>query len=108
METTILGKISEIYFGKKDQRIGLWITLSGSSSVQSSYDCWDPEDIKITENTKWTEEDRNEQLIVIMRKLSELLKKAKVNDIQDLKNIPVEITFSKHHLDSWRILEEVL
>ena len=108
MNETILGKISSVHFGKRDGRLGLSFTLSGSWSVQTSYVCWDPEDTKVTEHTRWTEEDRNKELSNIMRKISELLKQAKVDTVDELLNIPVEFTAEKGILTSWRILEEVL
>jgi hypothetical protein len=108
MNETILGKISDIHFGLREGRIGLWITLSGSWSVQTSYECWSPEDIEPGDNHKWTEEDRKECLAKIMYKISELLHKAKVENINELINIPVEFTSKNQMLDSWRILEEVL
>ncbi len=104
----MLGKISKIKFGKDDGRFGLWITLSGPWSVMSQYTCWDPEEIKITEYTHWNETDRDDQMIKIMRKVSELLNNAKVSNITELKNIPVEITLKNGKLDTWRILTEVL
>ncbi len=109
MTETNLGKISKVYFGKRDGRIGLWLTLSGNWCVDTSYDCWDPEEITPdNENYKWTEKDREEIMIKIMRTISELLKKAKVNDVNDLLNKPIEFTSEKGLLKSWRILEEVL
>ncbi len=109
MDGKILGKISSVTFGKRDGRFGLWLTLSGEYSVQTSYECWDPEGTKpIGEGFKWTEEDRDKQLINIMRKISKLLKQAKVDDVNNLLNVPVEIEFEGNMLKDWRILEEVL
>lgn len=108
MNETILGKISSVFFGKRDGRFGLWIILSGTWSAQSSYVCWDPAEITPGEHHKWTEDDRDIELIRIMNKVSELLKQAKVDDVNDLLNIPVEFSFKKGTLDTWRILEEVL
>ena len=108
MNETILGKISSVIFGKREGRIGLFLTLSGTSGVQTSYECWDPEEIKPDKHHKWTEEDRGKILAETMYTISKLLKQAKVNDINDLLNIPVEITFEKNMLKTWRILEEVL
>lgn len=108
MNDTILGKISKVFFGKSDGRFGLWITLSSTWSVQTQYTCWDPIEVTPDENHKWTEEDRDMELIKIMNKVSELLKQARIDDINDLLNIPVEFSFSKGILSEWRILEEVL
>jgi len=108
MTETILGKITSVYFGKKEGRFGLWLTLSGSWSVQTQYTCWDREDITVTEYTKWTEQDRNQEITKIIRKISELLHQAKINEVSKLLNIPIEMTTKDNQLDTWRILEEVL
>ena len=107
-DDTILGKISEVSFGKSDGRFGLWVTLSGTWSVQSQYTCWDPQEVEVTKHTKWSEEDRDKQMQKIMRKVSELLHDAKVSNVSELKNIPVEFTSKDGMLDTWRILTEVL
>ncbi len=44
----------------------------------------------------------------IVRYISDLLDKAKVSDIYQLKGIPVEAEFEKNSLKNWRILTEVL
>jgi len=109
MTGIILGKLTDVYLGKRDQMIGLFFTLKGSSyGCSSSIECWDTEEIVINEGTKWTEKDRNESLIKIMREISRLLKQAKVSNINQLNNIPVGFTIKNNILDSWRILEEVL
>ncbi len=108
MNETILGKITDVSFGKKDSRFGLWLTLSGEWTVQTSYVCWDPVEIIPDEYHKWTEKDRDVEMIDIMNKISKLLQQAKVENVNDLLNIPIEITFQDHILSSWRILEEVL
>ena len=105
---TILGKISNVKFGINNGRFGLWLTLSGSWSVQTEYTCWSPENVKVTEHTTWNETDRDVELVKIMRKISKLLHKAKIDNINDLLNIPVEFTSKNRRLDSWRILTEVL
>jgi hypothetical protein len=43
-----------------------------------------------------------------MRFVSKLLKEAKVNSVDKLKGIPVEVTFDGNILKDWRILTEVL
>jgi hypothetical protein len=37
-----------------------------------------------------------------------LLKQAKIHEVSDLKNVPIEMEFEDNLLKSWRILEEVL
>jgi hypothetical protein len=43
-----------------------------------------------------------------MRYVSKLLKDAKVDAVQKLQGIPVEVTFDGNLLKEWRILTEVL
>lgn len=108
MAKVVLGKLTNVYFGIREGRIGLFYTLSGTLSCQGHECCWDPEQCEVTEYTQWTEEERDKELVIIMRKMSSLLADAKVDDISKLNNIPVEITFKGNMLDSWRILKEVL
>lgn len=108
MNDTVLGKISSIVLGIRDSRFGLFITLSGSYGVQTRYDCWDPIDIIPDKNHKWTENDRDKELVTICHKISKLLHDAKVDSIDKLLNKPVEFKFENGLLVSWRILTEVL
>jgi len=108
MNETILGKISEVFFGIRDGRFGLWLTLSGEWSVQTNYSCWDPEVVKISKHTKWSEDDRNIEISKIIRKISELLNDTKKENINDLLNTPVEFTAKDGMLDTWGVLKEVL
>ena len=108
----ILGKLESVKFGiggYQDAMIGLHVTIdmkgSGVTYTKSAWDCnkvtWD-------EYCKWTEEDRSKQYDEIMRYLSDLLHKAKVNTVDQLRGIPVEATFEGMTLKEWRILDEVL
>ena len=66
---------------------------------------WDAESIKCSEGSKWTEKDRVQWHDDVMRKLSKILKQAKVNSVDKLKNVPVEVTFDGNMLRSgefWR------
>ncbi len=111
MQGTFLGKIESIKFGLDHSRIGLFYTLtfSQSSCTQSSNSVWDPEQIKVTQYTNWTESERDKHLAELMRYISKLLSEAKVDDITKLAGKPVEITINEFHsLKSWRILTEVL
>lgn len=111
METK-LGKIENVKFGiggYQDAMIGLHVTLSNNSwGVGDSNSAWDAESVKWTENCKWTEDDRNKQYSDILRFVSKLLKEAKVDSVDKLKGIPVEVTFDGNKLIGWRVLTEVL
>ena len=111
MQGTFLGKIESIKFGLSDSRIGLFYTLTFNNccETQSSNTVWDPEQIKVTQYTVWTEDDRDRELAQLMRYISKLLADAKVNDINKLAGKPVEVTIDEFNsLKSWRILTEVL
>jgi len=108
MNETILGKIARVEFGKRESSIGIWFELSGAWSVEADYSCWDPAEITPGENHKWNEDDRSVELAEIMYKISELMHKAKVENVNDLLGIPVEYTSKNGVLDTWRILEEVI
>lgn len=106
-----LGKIQSIYFGLGDRGdLGLHIDFKfgNASGVIWSESFWDFERVKRTETTVWTEEDREIDAIRILRKVSNILKEAKVDRIERLKDIPVELTFDVNSLVSWRVLTEVL
>jgi len=107
-----LGKIQNVKFGLggyQDSMIGLHVTLGNNGwGVVDSKSAWDAELIEWTDNCKWTEDDRNRQYSEILRYLSKLLKEAKVDSIDKLKGIPIEVTFNGNLLKEWRILSEVL
>lgn len=108
-----LGKISTVRFGLGGYQgvcIGLHLSFEfdGSGGISTSISAWDPEEISCDEHTKWTEEDRDKQLSNIMRRISKLLSKAKVDEVYRLKGVPVEITIEGMALKDWRILTEVL
>jgi hypothetical protein len=107
-----LGKIEDVHFGLggyQGAMLGLHVTLGdGSWGVGDSRANWDSEQIKWTEHTQWSEEDRNVWYAEIMKYVSKLLKDAKVDSVEKLKGKPVEVTFNGNTLKEWRILTEVL
>jgi hypothetical protein len=107
-----LGKIEAVSFGLggyQGAMLGLHVTLGdGSWGVGDSKSNWDSEQIKWTENTQWTESQRDVYYSEIMRYVSKLLKEAKVDSVDKLKGKPVEVTFDGNQLVEWRILTEVL
>jgi hypothetical protein len=107
-----LGKIESVSFGLggyQGAMLGLHVTLGNRSwGVGDSRANWDAEQIKWTEHTQWSEEDRDGWYSEIMRYVSTLLKEAKVDSVDKLKGKPVEVTLDGNQLKSWRILTEVL
>lgn len=107
-----LGKIQGVYFGHggyQDACLGISFTLGGEGwGVGDSRTAWDANLIKCSDHCKWTEGDRDQQYAEIMRYISDLLRDAKVSKVEDLKGIPVEVTFDVMTLKEWRVLSEVL
>jgi hypothetical protein len=110
--TKELGKIEKVRFGHcgyQSSCLGISFVLSGKGwGLQDSKSTWDAELIKHTENSKWSEEDRDKQYSEIMRYVSKLLKDAKVSNIDQLEGKPIEVTLDGMLLQEWRILTEVL
>ncbi len=107
-----LMKIDNVYVGfggYQDAMMGIWFWFSakGGGVGDSRHGFWVCDH---TPNTKWTEENRIEYFGQLMLKIAKWLRQAKVSKVEDLKGIPVEVTFSSSSgpLTEWRILEEVL
>lgn len=106
-----LMKISSIKFGMggyQDAQMGIWIDFTGKNSHAGTgkgfWTCaWTP-------STKWTDVERIEFLGKIVLEIAQWLEDAKVQSIDQMVGIPVEVTFEDIFgpLKSWRILTEVL
>tara|TARA_B110000503_G_scaffold116513_1_gene175705 strand:+ start:3123 stop:3458 length:336 start_codon:yes stop_codon:yes gene_type:complete len=107
-----LGKIEKVSFGLggyQNVQLGISLTLgNGTWGVGDFKGDWDAESIKRSEYTQWTEEDRSKSYDETMRYVSKLLKEAKVDSVDKLKDKPIEATFDGNTLKEWRILTEVL
>lgn len=104
-----LGKIKKAAFGwggYDEAMVGLTVTLGGE--LWGVSDFWGAWGVEHTEFCKWTEVERRQQLGDVCMRLSELLTKAKVDSVEKLAGIPVEVIFDGNLLKSWRVLEEVL
>ncbi len=110
-----LGKITSVHFGKggyQDCQFGLFINLEfiGSGCCAQIVSGWDAASMPRSEYAKWTEEDRSKGHDELCRKVSQLIKDAQVDHVQQLINKPVEATFDSPfgQLTDWRILTEVI
>lgn len=107
-----LGKILSVKFGiggYNDAMIGLHVTLGSKGwGVGDERSAWDAETVKWSEYCKWTEADRDRQYAELLHYVSKLLNDAKVDSVDKLKGIPVEVTIEGNILKEWRILTEVL
>lgn len=107
-----LAKISSIHLGMggyQDAMFGVSIGFSGKGwGVADFRGTWGT-DTKVTKNTKWTEAERSKHFADVMRDINKWIQQAKVQHLDQLKGIPVEVEFDDSRtLKSWRILEEVL
>ena len=107
-----LGKIEYVKFGiggYNDSEIGLHLNFGGDGwGVSKSHSTWDAQRVERSKHCKWTEDERSKTYSELVRLVSKLLKEAKVDSVDKLKGIPVEITFDGNMLSDWRILTEVI
>ena len=105
----MLGKISNAHFGFEADRpflFGLELSFMGDGwgTISPAYM------VNMGENCKWSSPLERQRVVTEnMDKIREIMKKAKITDIKDLKGIPVEVTFNDNgYFESFRVLEEVL
>jgi hypothetical protein len=107
-----LGKISSATFGLggyQGCQFGLHLQFRmGSMGVGASFACWDPATMECSSHCQWSEATRSQSLDEICRKVSSLLKDAKVDNVSELVGIPVEVTLDGMCYKDFRILTEVL
>ena len=104
-----LGKIRTVSFGfggYQDAQLGLSVTLGADGWGVGDFSGFWSDDPG--EYAKWDKKNQDKYWGEALRELRELLQKAKVKNVADLKGVPVEVVFNGQQLDSWRILEEVL
>lgn len=104
-----IGKITKVYFGfggYDNAMIGISFMLAGPA--WGCGDFWGYWSGSLTPNTQWTEDDRQRSLGETVMRISALLSAAKVKTVNELDGKPIEATFHRGRLQSWRILEEVL
>ena len=108
-----IGKIQNIrlgYGGYQDAQFGLTVDLYSSKEYWGVTDFkgfWSTSH-KCDKSCKWSEKDRDESFAKIMRFINQLLTESNKHSLDELKNVPVEVTFDGMTLKSWRILTEVL
>lgn len=107
MNEKVLGKITSINYGLIDKsRLGILFTFK----INGDFVCGEftAPIIEMNERTEWTEEDRKNEMVEIQFQINEWLKQAKVNFIEELRNVPVEVELDRNMFKSFRILTEVL
>lgn len=104
-----LGKIQKASFGNggyQESMIGFRFTLGGAGwGVQDFWGHWSGQ---VTENTKWTEEQRIKYLGEQVMRMHHLLDQAKKGTLDEMIGVPIEATFEGNTLKEWRILTEVV
>jgi len=106
-----IGKIQKVNFGLggyQDACLGVSLQLGSDKMSWGVGDFKGTWAMKQTTNCKWTEEDQTRIWGEMCRWVADLLSLAKVDSIDKLVGIPVEIEFEGMRLKSWRILEEVI
>lgn len=102
-----LGKISRCTFGAggyNDAMFGVSFTFTGKYGISDFWGWWKSHDARC----KWQPEDWDRILADSCRKLKKIMADAKVSDIRELVDIPVEVTTKDNRLESWRVLTEVI
>lgn len=94
-----LGKIDSVSFGFNDYTFGLGLSFSG--------DCWGTFTF-IDYNPHCADKEVEPYALKMLKNIQKLLKDAKVDSIDKLKNKPVEVIFEDGFLKEYRILTEVL
>lgn len=96
MDGKVLGKIKEIDIIEEYGHILLFVELSGEDwGVQNSYPIIPG--LKAKNPSEWK-----------IFPLAEYMQAAKVNHLAKMRGTPVEATFDRDILKSWRILTEVI
>ena len=107
-----LGKIKSArlgHVGYQSAMLGVQFDLGGEGwGVGDSWGSWDYELVNPSEFSKWTEEDKTAQHVETLKKVSKLLKDAKVSSVAELAGTPIEIIFDGNTLEEWRVLTEVI
>ena len=109
MTGKILGKISSVRFGFIPDRphlfgLDLMFSLGDGTGIGSG----GMYTVNISENCKWSAEERRAGIEKMVDKLSWILEDAKVTDVASLKNVPVEVSIENNTFRDFRILTEVL
>lgn len=104
-----LGKIASVGFGfggYQDCQFGLSVSLTGEGwGVSDFKGGWGMEP---SDHNEWDANDQRRFFADTMVELRDLLKAAKKDTVDQLKGVPVQVTFDGMKLKGWNILTEVL
>lgn len=104
-----IGKVQKVRYGNgvgyQDAMTGIQFTLGSAGwGVIDSWAAW----TTYSEGASYSKEEWMLQHGKVTLRIADLLLQAKVDQVVDLKDIPVEVTFDGGILKSWRVLTEVL
>jgi len=108
---TKIGKIRKIKFGYGGHDGAMWgVTFEFGSDTGGwgVTDFWGFWAFPPSSHAKWTDDERLKNYGDTSNRLLGICETAKVKDINDLVDIPVEIEFENNTISGWRILEEVI
>jgi len=108
-----LGKIVKARFGNcgyQGAMFGLNVEFNfeGCAYVNDEITGFWNEGIKHTEYCKWTEDERSDARVEMIKRIDKILSDAKVDYVDQLVGKPVELELLTSKLVSWRILTEVI
>lgn len=109
MDGKILGKINSVKYGIiKDYPFLFGLQLGFKLGNGCDVGCGGKYTVNISKECKWEESERATAITANIEKIYQILKDAKVNDIYQLVNKPVEVTIENNCFKDFRILTEVL
>ena len=106
---TKLGKITNVRFGFiPDYPFLFGIDFDFSLGDGSGIGSGGKYTVNISKDCKWSSEERKEAIEDLTDFVVKILKDAKVDNVYDLKNKPVEVCIQDNTFVNFRILTEVL
>ena len=106
---TKLGKITNVRFGFiPDYPFLFGIDFDFSLGDSSGIGSGGKYTVNISKDCKWSSEERKEAIEDLTDFVVKILKDAKVDNVYDLKNKPVEVCIQDNTFVNFRILTEVL
>jgi hypothetical protein len=107
---TKLGKITNAQFGFiRDYPFLMGLILDFKMDGGSyGVGCGGKYTINISKECKWNNNERSNAIVKQWDNIAELLKAAKVENVEELKGIPIEITLNNNIFHDFRILTEVI
>lgn len=105
----ILGKITNVRFGSiPDYPFLFGIDFDFSLGDGCHISSGGKYTINVDKDCKWTSQERKDAIEKSIDFIVQILKDAKVNDVYELKNKPVEVYIQDKRFIDFRILTEVL